>query len=607
VKANSNGMKWMKVIEAWSYPIILALYSLRHIRYGVDWWDTGYSYGNFVYMEEMDPMWKFSTYLSTALGHLFTKLPFGDTMVGMNFYTSLLVSIMSVGGYFFFVHKIHIPKAIAFLGELLAINLSWCPTAVLYNYLTYLLFGGGAILLYMALTAQENTTKERIYFVMAGILLGINIFVRFPNVTHMGLIVLVWGYGWIRKKKRKEVVQQTLWCMLGYAIGIAVCLIGISIRYGITDYVDAILRLFTMPSDASDYSPVQMVLSQLRNYRLNLYWLVLPFVGICVGCLFFSMIPKQVRKFFYVPYILCAFVLFYYLRQQNMFNFTYTTLMSVQQWAFSLLTLLIGMGAVILFRAKSAKTDKLMVSLTILIVLITPLGTNNHLIASINNLYLVAPIFLWFLYRFCKNGPSVAGRRLNLFPLKAMLVCITVMLFIQSILFGLTFVFTEADGGENLHTRVEENDILRGMYTTSQRTQVIESLSEYVEREGLKGHPLIVYGMIPAMPYYLEMPFAISAWPDLRSYQYDIMAMQLDETAQEAQNSGQLPLVLLEIRYGAYALGGEDAVLAIGQDVGTIAEDQKFALLRDWLVRYQYQEIFSNEKFVLFRAEIIEK
>ena len=71
------------------FSLILFLYPLRHIRYGVEWTDTGYNYGNFLFMDNMDPMWVFSTYLGTALGNLFTKLPFGNYMMGLNFYTGL--------------------------------------------------------------------------------------------------------------------------------------------------------------------------------------------------------------------------------------------------------------------------------------------------------------------------------------------------------------------------------------------------------------------------------------------------------------------------------------------------------------------------------------
>lgn len=129
----------------WIYPLVLLLYPLRHIRVGVEWWDTGYNYGNFTYMNYMDPMWLLSTYLGNALGHLFTLLPGGGTMLGLNVYTGLIVSLLAMGGYFFFTRIVDLPKTLTFWGEMLAVSFCWCPTALLYNYLTYLLLGAGVV------------------------------------------------------------------------------------------------------------------------------------------------------------------------------------------------------------------------------------------------------------------------------------------------------------------------------------------------------------------------------------------------------------------------------------------------------------------------------
>ena len=105
------------------FPVILLLYPLRHILVGAEWWDTGYNYGNFMYMDRMDPMWVFSTYLGNALGNLLTKLPFGNYMIGLNVYTGLFVSLLALMGYLFFTRRMKLPGWIVFLGEFLAISL----------------------------------------------------------------------------------------------------------------------------------------------------------------------------------------------------------------------------------------------------------------------------------------------------------------------------------------------------------------------------------------------------------------------------------------------------------------------------------------------------
>lgn len=565
------------------FPVILLLYPLRHILVGAEWWDTGYNYGNFVYMDRMDPMWVFSTYLGNALGHIFTKLPFGNYMVGLNVYTGLLVSLLALAGYFFFVKKVKLPSWIAFAGEVLAVSLCWCPTALLYNYLTYVLMGAGVMLLYCGLTEEKGR-----YFAAAGVCLGVNVFVRFPNLAEMALIAGVWAYGLIRKRKLRQIAAQTGWCVLGYAAGLLVCLGYLSLRYGLEEYVSAIMRLLSMPSEASDYTVYSMVVYQLRNYWQNLIWLGYLAVFVLLGILGFGVLPGRFVRIKKTGYVICVFAGFYYLMMQDMFNMKYSTKLSVFQWSVFLLTATLLIGAVTIFRRGAEDQDRLMLGLGILVILITPLGSNNHLYSSINNLFFVAPFTLWMLFRLIKWLPAeaAAGRwRIALFPVKAMILCMLFMLGVQSLGFGFGYVFSESDGGENLHTKIENNQVLKGMRTSPDRAGILEEISAYVSENGLTGKEIILYGQIPSMSYYLQMPFAITSWPDLPSYGYSVMEEDLNEiSAQIAEGTREAPVILLE----AGVIG---------------SEDRKLRLLMDWAGQYSYQITFENEKFILLRPQ----
>ena len=61
-------------LPGWIFPVLLTVYSLLLVNQGVTVTDTGYNYGNFIHFESLDGMWKFSTYLATAIGSFFTKL-----------------------------------------------------------------------------------------------------------------------------------------------------------------------------------------------------------------------------------------------------------------------------------------------------------------------------------------------------------------------------------------------------------------------------------------------------------------------------------------------------------------------------------------------------
>lgn len=591
------------------YPIILFLYPLRHIRVGMEWNDTGYNYANFTYMDRMDEMWLFSTYLGNVYGNFLTHLPFGNTMIGMNVYTGLLVSIMAVGGYLFFTKVINLPKPIVFLGEFLAISLCWCPTALLYNYLTYLLLGVGYVFLYQALMTEGR--KRNICFVLAGIMLGINVFTRFSNLSHMALIVAVWAMGIIRKEKFVKVLQQTLWCVLGYVTGLGIVFGWISLRYGATNYVNAIIRLLRMPAEASSYTITSMVVSQLQNYLQNIIWLLylVGFVVISIGI--YACFPKKFQWIAKVGYVGGVALFFYYLRNQNMYNFKYSTVPSMFQWAVILLTGTMLVGVIVIFGKKFTQQEKLLCGMNMILIVITPLGSNNHLYGSINNLFLVAPFTLWMCFRFVKWLPEQFALRkckfaVGTYPVKAMCWCIFVMIFIQTALFGWVFVFQESNGGENLHTKIESSDILKGVLTSPDRAEILKSICGYVEDNGLAGKEVILYGNIPSMSYYLEMPFAISPWPDLPSYNYEIMVQDLAELEElVATGEKELPIILLEVKQGNYLLEGEAALeeLGVNEDQqNMIVTDAKLKLIQNWIQKYNYSVTFSNDKFVLFQG-----
>ena len=89
-------------------------------------------------------------------------------------------------------------------------------------------------------------------------------------------------------------------------------------------------------------------------------------------------------------------------------------------------------------------------------------------------------------------------------------------------------------------------------------------ISEYVNERGLAGRDVLIYGQIPALSYYLQMPAAFNPWPDLDSYQI----AQLEEDMHKMQermdtDATYRPVVLLEKKYAVYLEAGENALEAL--------------------------------------------
>lgn len=583
----TKNARWYGVLCKYIFPLVLLLYPLRHIWMGLDLRDTGYNYANFLYMglDHMDSMWLFSTYLATAVGHFFTLLPGGQTLVGMNLYTGLFVSVLAFVSYRFFTRRLQLPAWLVFVGEFVAISLCWCPTALLYNYLTYLLFLAAVLLLYKGLTQDKGH-----YLVLAGVVLGTNVFVRFSNLPEAALILAVWGYGIICRKKVAKVLKETGLCILGYAGAVALWLGYFALRYGLFAYVAGIKRLFAMTDTASDYKPVSMLYGIFSGYIQNFYWVNRLLVFLVLATVVCFLLPKRWKWAKRIIGIGTAAVAGFWLYSKEFCDLRFDEYSSMLRPGILFLILTLFVCALRILQKKVDKKEKLLAMLIALVTFLTSVGGNNGLISSINNLFFAVPYVLWNIYKLCKR-PTTVFWRVELTAVKAMAVMFICIFLFQSIGFGTTFVFVESSGAKNVDTKVENNDILSGVYMSKERAEWVEEISAYVEENQLAGREVILYGQIPALSFYLQMPSAFNPWSDLLSYSADTMEKAMGELEAELSDGAEPPVVIFDKDVASKIVNAEEI------------EDKKLAMILDFMNKYGYIETFSNAKFVLYEAE----
>ena len=120
--------KYRNFIENALFPVLFVLYPLVGINQGLNVADTTYSLANFQYFGQMKGTWMVATFLANAVGSLLMRLPFGGTLLGMYFYTSLVQTATALMVYL--ALRKRIPAPILFVGEMLALGLCWCPSTV---------------------------------------------------------------------------------------------------------------------------------------------------------------------------------------------------------------------------------------------------------------------------------------------------------------------------------------------------------------------------------------------------------------------------------------------------------------------------------------------
>ena len=576
------------------FPVILILFPLLKVNQGIDLTDTAYSLGNYAFFGENTVLWTLLTFLSNVLGFFFTKLPFGGTMLGMKVYSSLLISAMALLGYRFFRTKM--PAVIAFLAELSAIGMCWCPSVILYNYMTYALLLTAVILLFRGLVRKHPGC-----LVAAGVVLGLNTLVRFPNNgLEVLLILTLWYYGYLKKKPLAEIAKETGLCIAGYAAGFVTVLAGMMLLYGTGTLGTMIEGIFGMAGSASDYTFGEMLGMITDAYLHGAGWMAYMVLCILPGIPFFAIQKECFPLLRKVVYCICIVFLFIVLGRWGMFNFKYYQKEAALQWGVVFLILSLGICVWMLFSRMHDCEWKLIAAMSLIVILITPLGSNNYVWPALNNLFFVAPITFWTIYRFARWGRpylDVTGK-VPLFSVKAMTMAMVIAFLIQAVGIGCNYVFLDGEDGHKRDTTVEGSRILRGMKTNAGNAGTLEELNTFMLENNTeyRNKKVILYGNIPGLSYYLhKAPAVYTSWADLDTNSYERLAEDLN-TLNQTMTEENRPLVIFSEEIMAQVLDLQENGMT---GDGSVWE-QKLKAILDFLTENEYRKAFENEKYAVF-------
>lgn len=566
--------QYYTVLSNGIFPVLLFFYPFMTVAQGVDVSDSMYSFSNFMFFDQQEGMWMVSTYVANVVGWILTKLPFGTALLGIKIYTTLLISMTALLVYVTF--RKWMPDWVAFAGEMLAIGFCWIPAGILYNYLSYLLFALGAIFLYQGLVEEKDK-----WLLAAGFSLGINVFVRIPNLTEMALIIGLWYYLAGKHRSLKVIVEKTAKCAAGYVAGMAIPLTGILFQYGISGIAEMILGLRNIQNSDSSYSLWTMITSVWDAYGRTLKWILLIGAGVAMGMGMFFCLRGKLEICKKTVYVAGMLVLLRFLWGRGMFSFRYyEDYSSMYEWGMVGLYLIWLAAIYMLISKKNTLEEKLWAVLVLVITAVTPLGSNNYTFQNLNNLFLTAPFALYTYVKIVRRRPAAGTRAQVAFPWKAMLGMLGVMIALQSTGFHSQFAFRDGMDGEPRQYRFQAGTALSGMRTTKSNGEPLEALVTYMQEQERMTETGIFYGDCPGMSFLLQLPSAISTpWPDLASYAYDTFVQEL-----EAMEGA--PVVILKV----CSTGGEQSV-------------KKKEYLLDFLQRNQYEKHYDNGTYQVYAVK----
>jgi hypothetical protein len=564
--------RFQRPLERYFFPVVLLLYPLIGVNQGIDISDTMYSLTNYEYMGNLDPMWLFSTYLSNVFGKLIMLLPGAGTMLGFSIYCSFITSAIALIAYYCLQR--FMPGWMIFIGEFIAESICFCPRVILYNYLTYLLFTVGTILLIHGILQWQ---RQNLFLFLAGICFGLNVLVRFPNIVETAMILALWFYGLITKDRIVEVLKRTGICILGFLAGMLVPIAIISIKYGFMAYPNMIISLFGMTEGASDYSGGGMIALIIEAYLTTLSDMIIMLPCIAAGIIMFMLLPKRyvlIKKLLFIGGLL-VLIRYYFAIGVITRNYYYYDSM------FQLAMMFIIAGIVLsligsLGILNGSKEEQTLSFVTLLLILVTPIGSNNYTFPILNNLFIIAPIVLWLFRRMIQR----AGEADYNFAWESTITAVIITLFIQGALFHMEYSFVDGADGTPRDSRVNVAK-LSGMITTQDNAESIDELKDALEKADLLQTKVILFGGIPGISYMFDMEPAINtAWPDLDSYSIDKFDSQLMELN---ASDNATPTVIVSKEMADYSLVGA-----------------KYDILLDYIANHDYNKIFESDRFIVF-------
>ena len=203
----------------------------------------------------------------------------------------------------------------------------------------------------------------------------------------------------------------------------------------------------------------------------------------------------------------------------------------------------------------------LLAVISLVIIIIAPLGSNNHTYQNLNNLFLVLPITVTICFdiisRFLsmRRNNDKKGTTIGL-PFSIMAYVLIVVILIQSYGFHLNFVFRDGMRGEKRDFLIEECD----------------------------PDELMLYGNCPGLTYVTGIPSALSSsWPDLDSNPVDLIENDLSLIGQKIDT-------------------GDYRIIAIirNEDVKSEGYCIKKQSIKDFLNRYNFNVVLESENFIVY-------
>lgn len=372
-----------------------------------------------------------------------------------------------------------------------------------YNDLTALFYLVGAGLLFWGLTGNR-----KLLVMLAGIVLGANVFVRFPNLLGITLISAIWLQAWIYRWALRGLLVWSAWFLGGFALGMALIWGLIALHGHEAIYFQGIQMIFGLAADDSSHHPGWGLLKRFISDHVRAFAEAFS-IGV-IGVWIANWVGKQQKHIALVTVLFCALLLAYVINIRDHWHWfvpgiCYVVLLSIvflelrKETALALLSFIAGM-----------------------LLLLVPLGSNNGIYNAMFGMWLALPLTLTWLWQKATtltlwrgNGLEPKGQfSIDAKGFHVFAITITLTLLFQSLI--LAWRHTHDDNENRLSmTYPIAHTLLVGTYTTAERAKVVTELLDAMSHFAKPGDEMLTYNAIPTLHFLTEThPWLGDPWQD---------------------------------------------------------------------------------------------
>lgn len=381
-----------------------------------------------------------------------------------------------------------------------------------YYELTALFYLVGAALLYYGLVGNKKQL-----LILAGVILGANLFIRFPNLLGIALVSAVWLYAWFYRWSIRNVLVGSACFLGGFAIGV-VLVWGLIVLHGHqTIYFQGIQGLFGQAVDAG---------SNYGSSRLLKRFIWDHFLAIANGLLvvfILGWIAKWVSKIkniliTIIIILSSALLLFYFLYVYNLW-----------QWCVPGICYILLL-TIIFLESREKPSMALLAFIAGLLLFLTTIGSGDGLNLSVNGMWLALSLILMWLkgssdlvvtlnFRVCHNGfesvKSIGKISLSVRGFHVFSTIIVLALLFQSLSSAWQHTFRDSNNRFAM-THSIAHPLLAGIYTTKARANVVDELLKTMSIFIKPGDEVLAYNSITTVHFLTQThPWLGDPWPDL--------------------------------------------------------------------------------------------